>query len=167
MKTLAPPRPFAVRLPTWTWKLVLWAIVCFCAGYALAGCATIRKQAWTGGGAAAGAAAGALVGGPVGAAVGGAAGAITVGATAEAQEYRDGDVVGEEALKKQSDFWRGTALAAQAQAGTLETWLRWVLAGGVLWFTWRNRAHLLAFGPGYFGRLAHAFLGTKLKRGAA
>ena len=153
---------YAVR--DWWLRFAVWLLAFLLFAWALSSCAAIRKQAWTGGGAAVGATAGALVGGPIGAAVGGAAGAITVGATAEAQEYRDGDVVGEEALKREMDRWRGTELSAQAKAGTLETWLRWALAGFVAWFAFRNRAHLLAFGPGYFGRLAHAIFGSGRKK---
>ena len=166
MKQLDPshyPRPAYAVLDWWI-KFAVWLLAFLLFAWALSSCATIRKQAWTGGGAAGGAAVGALVGGPVGAAVGGAAGAITVGATAEAQEYRDGDVVGEEALKKQSDFWRGTAMAERAKAGTLETWLKWGALGVLAWFGFRNRAHLLAFGPGYFGKLAHAVFGSGRKK---
>lgn len=147
--------------------IAVWSLAIFLFVIVLNSCAAIRKQAWTGAGAAGGAALGAAVGGPIGAAVGGAAGAITVGATAEAQEYRDGDVVGEEALKREMDRWRGTALASQAKAVTLETWMKWGALIAGIYFAWRNREHLMAFGPGYMNRLGHAMFGVKLKRRGA
>lgn len=146
----------------------------------LGGCSSLVKQGYVGAGAAGGAALGAAVGGPIGAAVGGAAGAVMVGATAEADELRNGTVTGEGAKDLEFKRWKELALALGRKVDELETavsvtrtvadavadessWkstlMKWGSILASLYFAWRNRAHLLAFGPGYLSRLWHALVG--------
>lgn len=125
-------------------------------------CGSLKKAAYTGGGAAAGAGLG-LLGGPVGAVGGAAIGAVAGGAMADSDAFGSGEIVGEEALRKELERWRWRALAAESVADWRWTLLKIAGAAFSAYFAWRNREHLLAFGPGYWRRLAHAMLGVKLR----
>lgn len=136
----------------WAERVAVWfliVLVCLVVGYTCAGCASAKKWAYTASGAAGGAAAGAALAGPGGAAVGGAAGAVTAGAVTEVDEYRDGDVIGEEAMAREMERLRRALAGERIQSSalsttvdTLKTWALWGAVGLGLWFLWRNRVHL-------------------------
>jgi hypothetical protein len=148
------------RLPVRLHLYLLVAAVAACLW--IAGCASVKKGADTGGGAAVGAGIG-LLGGPI-ASVGGAAiGAVAGGAMADSDAFGSGDVVGEEALRKQRDFWRAEAVERSSAAGFLQKILWWCAGVGALYFAFRNRAHIVAFARGGgFKQLAHAVIGGKV-----
>lgn len=159
--------------------VALFLAACLLVAMAISSCGslwpTVRKHAGVGGSAAGGALLGSSLG-PVGTMVGAGVGAIVWGLTVETSELRDGDVVGEEALRKEIVRWKGEAaaneaeaLAARARANEaggradwFSTWLWRAIWSAVGYFVVRNRAHLLAFGPGYLRRLAHALIGWPL-----
>lgn len=157
--------PAYARQDKWVGILV-WALALALFVFLLSSCSALRKNLWTGGGAAGGAAIGAVAGGPVGAAVGGAVGAIGVGAVAESQELRDGDLVGDAALVKQAALWRAEAISNRKAVEDVD-WLSRVLKWGAglvaLWFAWRNREHLNPMQPNRLRRLAHAIFGPAPK----
>ena len=154
-------------------RFTLWLCVAACIVMAFGSCAAIRKNLVTGGGTAAAASGGAVLGGPLGA--GGAALIyyLVVANSTENQELRDGDIVGEEALRKQVALWKDKALSAAADrnmaeqlaahaesaAETAHKWLWRAIWLGVAWFAFRNRKHLLDIGPGYLAKLWHAISG--------
>lgn len=153
----------------------------------MGGCSALKplaRHGTTGAVAAGGAAIGLLIG-PVGAIV--SAGIVSMAwvAIAEAGSLSDGDTMSREQLDLELDRWRNKASsadtaafwadqrakdaanrAADATAGM--TWysklIWWISAGVAIWFAWRNRAHILDFGPGYWKRIWHALVGSSKKR---
>lgn len=153
MQYLRLAYPAAEALPARLLYLLVAALLAFAVS-----CASLRKHGTVGGAAAAGGAAGSLLG-PGGAAVGAGAGAIIAGSMTSEEEFRSGDVVGEEALRREMDRWRATALSERARAQETSKWLWMALLVGTLYFGWRNREYLMRFGPGWFAGLKHAILG--------
>lgn len=176
MKQIAPPLLARLRAPRRIWYFLLATIVLCLLGYAMAGCAALKKGAYTGGGAALGAAGGSLLG-PVGAVTGAAVGGVAGHALNENQELRDGTITGEGATDREHQrtlemlaLWRGEALASRQvvsrQRDEIDWYGRAKLWGSIalgLWFAWRNREHIFKFGPGYLMRLGHALFGPKPK----
>jgi hypothetical protein len=154
-------------------RFTFWLAVLGCLAMVFGSCQAVKRNILTGGGTAAAASGGAVLGGPLGA--GGAALIyyLVVANSTENQELRDGDIVGEEALRKQVALWKDKALAAAADrslaekvaasaeraAETAHKWLWRAIWLGVAYFIFRNRKHLLAIGPGYLSKLWHAISG--------
>ena len=135
-----------------------------------ASCTTVKRVAVSGGPPAIAAGIGAL-GGPVVAAVAAGVTAVVVVSLADNADLRSGETMSEEQVDKELARWRGRAYAAEAEARSLVEdvehekgwWKAW--AWRAFWallayLGFRNRAHLLTFGPGYLTRLRKALLGS-------
>lgn len=154
----------------------------------LGGCSTVKalaRHGTTGLVGAGGAAVGLLASGPVGAIVGAGLLAASWAAIAESGSLSSGDTISKEALEAELERWRGKASTAETQAFWAEqrakdaadraanaaagmTWysklIWWICGAGAIWFGWRNRAHILDLGPGYWKRIWHALVGSSKKR---
>lgn len=149
--------------------LLHFAGLAFCL-FGLASCQSLwhsmKSAAAPAGGAAGGAALGMTMG-PGGAIGGAAVGALVGDGLEENASLRSGETIGEEALDKQAEFWRGRAVKA-TEAVTLAEQANEALKQAVKWgllalaglFLFRNRHNFKELG--FVKGLTHALLGGKV-----
>lgn len=141
------------------------------------GCSSLWNSVKSSAAPAAGAGTGAFVGSlapPFGPVIGAALGAVIMHSVAENAALRSGETVGEEALEKELNRLKSRVIHAEsglattssalraAEAGKewLSTLIRLLMAGGILWFLWRNRGHIRSLG--LFNGLKHSVCGGQV-----
>lgn len=155
-----------MKVTTYAGIGLMFAVLAFML-FGLSGCSSLWGSVKSAGAPAGGAAGGAALGmalGPGGAIGGAALGAVVGDSIEENASLRSGETIGEGALDKQAEFWRGRAVQASASATlaeqaqqSLKALMMWGAAGLAAFFAWRNRHNFRDLG--FLKGLAHALLG--------